>query len=63
MVNFIDLQLITVYLIIGIVGSFLTDITLYMTKSGERLTFRETLIVVLIWPLILSKVVRDLFKD
>lgn len=63
MENFINLQFITGYLIIGAVIGLITDITIYKTKSSEQLTFSEIWAMILVWPFVILRVLRDLFNN
>jgi hypothetical protein len=63
MENFINLQFITGYLVIGAIVALIIDISIHMTKSSEPFTFSEIWAMILVWPFVILRVLRDLFNS
>ena len=51
------------YFIIGVIITIIIDVTIYFTKSSDRLTFAEIWGSILIWPLVLYVFLKGFFNQ
>ena len=63
MENFINLQFISVYFVIGAVVALITDLTIHSTKSSEQLTFSEIWACILVWPFVIIRAIRKFINN